>query len=53
MQHQSSDAIGLINHCLCFHETAETLDGVAELPDTETAQPTDVKCAEIPNPEID
>ena len=30
--------------CLCVHGTAETLDGVAELPDTQTALvQTDVK----------
>ena len=28
--------------CLCVHETAEPLDGVHELPDTQTAQQTDV-----------
>ena len=30
-------------HCLSVHGTAEMLDGVAELPDTQTAQQTDVK----------
>ena len=30
-------------HSLCVYGTAETLDGVAELPDTQTAQQTDVK----------
>ena len=29
--------------CLCVHGTAEKLDGVAELPDTQTAQQTDMK----------
>ena len=28
--------------CSCVHETAETLDGVKEWPDTQTAQQTDV-----------
>ena len=28
--------------CLCVHETAATLDGVAELPGTQTSQQTDV-----------
>ena len=28
--------------CLCVHGRAETLDGVAELPNTQTAQQTDV-----------
>ena len=28
--------------CLCVHGVAETLDGVAELPGTQTAQQTDV-----------
>ena len=28
--------------CLCVHDTAEPLDGVHELPDTQTAQQTDV-----------
>ena len=28
--------------CLCVHDTAEPLDGVQELPDTQTAQQTDV-----------
>ena len=28
--------------CSCFHGTAEPLDGVAELPDTQTSQQTDV-----------
>ena len=39
--------IGLIHvclyACLCVHLTAETLDGVAELSDTQTALQTDVK----------
>ena len=39
--------IGLIQVCLyaCLYVfgTAETLDGVAELPDTQTAQQTDTK----------
>ena len=38
--------IGLIHiclyGCLCVHETAATLDGVAELPGTQTSQQTDV-----------
>ena len=42
-----SISIGLLHiglyACLCVHGTAETLDGVAELPDTQTALQTDVK----------
>ena len=38
--------IGLIHSCLygclCVHETADPLDGVAELPDTQTSLQTDV-----------
>ena len=28
--------------CLCVHGTAEPVDGVAELPDTQTSQQTDM-----------
>ena len=28
--------------CSCVHETADTLDGVEEWPDTQTSQQTDV-----------
>ena len=38
------DLIHICLHaCLCVHGTAETLDGVAELPDTQTTRTTDVK----------
>ena len=35
--------IVLIHVCLYVHGTAETPDGVAELPDTQTAHQTDIK----------
>ena len=44
---KNSRGIGLIHiclyPCLCVHGTAETLDGVSELPDTQAAQQTDMK----------
>ena len=36
------DSIGFIHNSLCVHGTAEILDGVAKLPDTQTSQQTDV-----------
>ena len=34
--------MGLIHSCLCVHETADTIDGVAELPDTQISLQTGV-----------
>ena len=38
----SSQLISIPYVCLCVHDTAEPLDGVHELPDTQTVQQTDV-----------
>ena len=38
--------------CLCVHETAEPLDGVHELPDTQTAQQTDVIETYLPDEQL-
>ena len=37
-----------LHACLCVQLTAETLDGVTELPDTQTALQTDVKETYLP-----